>query len=117
VKPVRVVLSLEAEEAYRRLNSESAKSKVERSIFNSIRKKIDLIKMNPHYGDPISKDRIPKEYRIRYGVTNLFHVELSGFWRMLYTLTNDESEIEIIAFVLDICNHEDYNKKFGYKSK
>jgi len=34
---------------------------------------------------------------------------------MLYSLTDGESEVEIIAFVLDIIDHEKYNKKFGYK--
>lgn len=34
---------------------------------------------------------------------------------MLYTLTNNETEIEIIAFVLDIFDHDKYNKKFEYK--
>ena len=117
MKPVRVVLSPEAEAVYNDLNSKADKTKIERSIFNSIKKKVELIKMNPHYGDPVAKDLIPKEYRIKYGVTNLFHVELSSFWRMLYTLTNDETEVEIIAFVLDIMDHNDYNKKFGYKSR
>ncbi len=32
---------------------------------------------------------------------------------MLYTVK--DKEIEIIAFILDIVNHKDYNKKFGYK--
>ena len=117
MKPVRVVLSPEAEEAYRYLNSRSAGSKVEKSILNSINKKVSLIKVNPHYGAPISKNLIPKEYVVKYGATNLFHVELSSFWRMLYTLTNDESEIEIIAFVLDICDHRTYDRKFGYRGK
>jgi len=35
---------------------------------------------------------------------------------MLYTLTNNE-EVEIIAFVLDIISHPDYDKKFGYKGQ
>lgn len=52
---------------------------------------------------------------MKYGVTNLFRIELSNFWRMLYTLTNDEMEIEIIAFVLDIIDHKEYDKKFGYR--
>lgn len=117
MKPVRILLSPEAEEAYKYLNDRSAKSKVERSIFNSIKKKVDLIKVNPHYGDPIPKYLIPKEYIVKYGVTNLFRVELSGFWRMLYTLTNDEREVEIIAFVLDIVNHKEYDRKFGYKGR
>lgn len=112
MKPARVILSQEAEEAYNYLNARSAKSKIERSIFNSIKKKVELIKANPHYGDPVSKNLIPKEYVVKYGITNLFRVELSGFWRMLYTLTNDESEIEIIAFVLDIVDHRSYDKKF-----
>ena len=114
MKTVRIVFSPEAEEAYKQLN-EAADSKIERSILNAIEKKKDLIKTNPHYGEPIAKDKIPEKYKKEYGVTNLFWVELSNFWRMLYTLTNDETEIEIIAFVLDIMDHEEYNKKFGYK--
>jgi len=36
---------------------------------------------------------------------------------MLYTLTNGETEIEIIACVLDVIDHKKYNKKFGYKKE
>jgi len=115
LKPVKVILSPEAEEAYKQLNAVAADSKIERSILNAIDKKKELIKANMHYGEPIAKDKIPDEYKIRYGVTNLFWVELSNFWRMLYTLTNNETEVEIIAFILDIIDHERYNKKFGYK--
>ena len=117
MKSVRIVLSPEAEEAYKYLTVEAQRSKVERSILNSINKKKELIKMNPHYGVPMAKNLIPKEYVVKYGVTNLFRVELSNFWRMLYTLTNDEREIEIIAFVLDTINHKQYDKKFGYRSR
>lgn len=117
MKPVRVILSAEAEEAYSELNRKAPSSKVERSILHSIKKKIELVKANPHYGDPIAKELIPREYKIRYGVTNLFRVELSGFWRMLYTLTNDEAEVEIIAFVLDIVDHREYNRRFGYRGR
>ena len=115
MKSIKVVLSPEAEEAYKQLNDLAPNSKLEKSILNSIKKKVELIKINPHYGNPIAKNLIPKEYVIKYGVTNLFRVELSGFWRMLYTLTNDETEVVIVAFVLDIIDHKEYNKKFGYK--
>lgn len=80
-------------------------------------KKVELIKENIHYGEPIGKDLIPKEYKEKYGITNLFWVELPNFWRMLYSLTNGETKIEIIAFVLDVIDHKKYNKKFGYKKK
>ena len=76
-----------------------------------------MIKSNPHYRNPIAKKLIPQEYKDKYNVSNLFRVELPNFWRMLYTLTDGESKIEIIAFVLDVIDHPNYNKKFGYKTK
>jgi len=85
-------------------------------ILNAINHKIELIKANIHYGNPIANNLIPEEYKQKYSVTNLFRVELPTFWRMLYTLTNNE-EIEIIAFVLDIIDPPTYDDKFGYKGR
>ncbi|MDP3734705.1 MAG: hypothetical protein Q8R37_05745 [Nanoarchaeota archaeon] len=115
MKIVRVKLSVEAEEVYNHLNKEASTSKAERMILKAINQKVELIKVNPHYGNPIAKTLIPEEYRQKYRSTNLFRVELPAFWRMLYTLTDGESEIEIIAFVLDFINHKEYDKKFGYR--
>ena len=117
MKRVRVILSPEAEEVYNYLNKEAPNSKNENTILNAFTKKKELIKANPHYGDPISKKQIPKEYTKKYGITNLFRVELPNYWRMLYTLTNNDTQIEIIAFILDIIDHKEYDKKFGYKKK
>lgn len=117
MKKIRLVLSPEAEEVYKYLNEQAPKSKIERMILNAVNNKVELIKINHHYGNPISKKLIPQEYRTKYGVTNLFRIELPNFWRMLYTLTDGETEIEIIAFVLDLIDHEKYDKKFGYKKK
>lgn len=110
-KDVRVFLSDDAKKVYEYLNREAGRSKIEKSIFKAIGSKTALIKDNPHYGDAIPKRLIPKEY----GVDNLFRVELPNFWRMLYSLEEGESKIEIIAFVLDIVDHKKYNKRFGYK--
>ena len=115
MKIVKVILSPEAEEVYKYINKESEATKGERMLLKAINQKIELIKANPHYGDPISKNLIPKEYIQKYEITNLFRVELPNFWRMLYTLTNGGTSIEIISFVLDIIDHKTYNKKFGYK--
>ena len=119
-KPVRVVLLEDADKAFRKLNEivgrqiESGKeNSAEMQLLKSIRQKIEFIKNNPFYGEPVAKNLIPEEYKIKYQATNLFRAELSQFWRMLYTLKGDE--IEIIAFVLDIISHPDYDKKFGYK--
>lgn len=115
VKQVRVVLSPEAEEVFLSLNKEAASSKIDSSILRAIQKKVELIRANIHYGIPVAKHLIPAEYKIKYGITNLFRVELPNYWRMLYTLTDGDATIEIVAFVLDIMNHKKYNKKFGYK--
>ena len=116
MKNVRVILSPEAEEVYKKLNSEAESNKQSRMILKAVNNKIDLIKANIHYGNPVAKNLIPEEYKLKFGTTNLFRVELPAFWRMLYTLTNNE-EVEIVAFVLDIIDHPTYNGKFGYKGK
>src|SRR3990167_2466801 len=117
MKTIRIKLSPEAEEVYEYLNRESSTSKTERMILKAINQKAMLIKSNPHYGDPVAKKLFPEEYKQKYGITNLFRVELPAFWRMLYTLTDGENEVEVIAFVLDVIDHKAYDKKFGYKGK
>jgi len=117
-KPTKVILIGDAKEAFERLNDvvgvqlgEGKKNSKEIQLFRSIKQKSELIKENPFYGDNIQKHQIPKEYN----VSNLWRAELTGFWRMLYTIKGDE--IEIICFVLDIMDHPTYDKKFKYKKK
>ena len=116
MKEVRIILSPEAEEVYKKLNSEAETNKQSKMLLKAINQKTDLIKQNIHYGNPIAKNLIPVQYKKKYNLINLFRIELPAFWRMLYTLTDNE-RVEIIAFVLDIIDHPDYNKKFGYKKK
>lgn len=116
MKTVKVILSPEAEDAYKYLLEKSKTSKIERSILNSFEHKKDLIKINPQYGEPVSKSLIPAKYRENYGINNLFWVGLSGYWRLLYSLVNN-GQVEIVAFVLDIKSHPDYDKLMGYKKK
>ena len=117
MKIIRLILSPEATEVYNYLNEHASHSKHEQTFLNAVNKKIELVKTNPHYGDAIAKKRIPNEYRVKYGADNLFRVELPNYWRMLYMLSEGESQIEIVAFVLDIIDHKNYDKKFGYRSR
>ena len=119
-KPTKVIITGEAKEEFDELNKvvgeEIAKgitSSDHQTLLNSIKQKIDIFKANPEYGTHISKDRIPKEYIIKYDVNNLWKVDLSGAWRMIYTIRGNE--VEIISLILDIMNHKDYEKKFGYR--
>lgn len=108
-----IQLSPEADVVYKYISQKALSSKSERIMLKAILRKIELIKNNPWYGQQVPKRLIPKEYILKYKIANLYRVELPQFWRMLYTLT-DTGEVEIIAFVLDIVDHKDYNKKLRY---
>ena len=121
-KPVKIILIGEADATYKRLNYIAGQQQMEGKmnsdeiqLLKSINQKISFIKDNPFYGDIIKKSLIPDEYKNNYNAVNLFRVELSGFWRMLYTVRGDQ--IDIICFILDISNHEDYNKLLGYRKR
>ena len=121
-KPVRVVLLDEADSEYKKLNEiigqqikDGKENTEEMQLLRSIKQKIEFVKANPFYGDNIAKALIPKEYTIKYNAKNLWRVELTNFWRMLYTIKGDQ--VEIICFVLDIINHKEYDKKFEYRKK
>ena len=107
-REVKVRLLGEAILQYNELKSKGDKqSKI---LLNSIEKIKERLKLNPQYGDPIRKNMIPKEYK-KYG--NIYRVELSNFYRLLYTIKGNE--VDIFVFILTIVNHKKYNKKFGYK--
>ena len=58
---------------------------------------------------------MPDYYIQKYGVTNLWRIELSNYWRLIYTIQSNE--VEVLDFVLDIIDHKEYDRKFGYKGK
>jgi len=121
-KPIKVVIIGDAKEEFKRLNEvvglqikNEKENTEEMQLLRSIKQKIEFIKLNPFYGDNIQKNLIPKEYIEKYNVSNLFRTELSGFWRMIYTIKGDQTEI--INFILDVLDHPSYDKKFGYKKR
>jgi hypothetical protein len=106
----------EAKNIYDFLVEQAKRYKAERMILDSLKDKLALIQGNSHYGDSIAKRLIPRYYVVKFGIKNLFRVELSQYWRMLYSLTKGE-EVEVIALIIDIQDHEGYDKAFGYKGK
>ena len=117
-RPVIVKLIGNAVEEFERLNEivEEEKNKgIEKSesqqLLKSIERTVELLKHNPQYGIQIKKSLIPK----KFPVDNLWKVNLTGYWRMIYTLKGDK--VEVICFVLEILDHKRYNKLFGYRKK
>ncbi|MFH0949393.1 MAG: hypothetical protein V1802_02810 [Candidatus Aenigmatarchaeota archaeon] len=121
-KTIKVILSEEARKQYEELNrivGEEIKKGITNSIhqqlLKSIKQKTELLKINPQAGIHIPKKLIPKVYIDKYDADNLWKIDLSGYWRMTYTLRT--TEIEITNFVLDIIDHGTYDKLFGYRKK
>lgn len=119
MKPVKVEMIHEAAEEFERLNkivgeelTKGIKNSKDQQLLKSIKNKIYLIKANPQYGNLVSKNLIK---RTGLAVDNLWVVDLTGYWRMLYTLRG--GQIEILCFVLQIVDHDKYNKIFVYKKK
>ncbi len=79
-----------------------------------INKGIDKLKFDYRYGDHLAKKKIPKEYKEKYGVKNIWKLDLSTFWRLIYTVRG--TEIEVISVLLEVLGHNEYDRKFGYKT-
>ncbi len=109
-KEIKVFLKGQAKDTYEKLEQDN--NKYAKTLLNSINRAIIILKENPQYGQPIAKQLIPEKY-LKEGIKNLYRIELSNFWRLLYTI--EGSKIEIFLFILDIHDHKGYNKLFGYK--
>ena len=122
IKEKDVFVIGEADKSLKELNrisgeqiKEGKKNSFEIQLLNAIKQKSDLLRENPFYGNPIPKKQIPKKLIKKYKTDKLWRVELPNFWRMIYFIKGNE--IEIICFILEICNHKKYNKLFDYKNK
>ncbi len=109
-KEVCVFLKGQAKEAFLELKKRTDKQSI--SLVRAIERKIEILKENPQFGDPVKKELIPAKM-LDYGIKNIYRIELPNFWRMIYTL--EGNQVEILIFVLTIQDHKDYNKLFGYK--
>ncbi len=119
-KEVVISLSNEATEVYDELNKmvviESNKGingSFHQTLFRSIQRAKELLRKDPFTGNQVPQRLIPNKYIKKYDVNNIWRIELANRWRLIYTIRG--GELEIINFIIDIFNHKDYDKVFGYK--
>ncbi len=120
-REIRVYLSEDAQKQYDELEALVKKERKDgisksfnQQLLKSIDKKLGYLRMNPVAGESAQKP-LPREFVMRYGINNLWIIDLVNYWRMFYTLK--PNEIEIIALVLEWMNHNKYNRVFGRKKK
>src|SRR3989338_1861515 len=121
-REIKVVFAEEAEQQYQELKKaieeeikQGIASSEHQTLFRSIDRATTLLKGDPFIGIQIPKRNFARKYITKYGATNQWKFDLSNFWRMIYTVKNEE--LTIIGFILDIIDHNTYNKLFGYSKK
>ena len=75
-------------------------------------KALDVLKENMFAGQLIEKKKFPKTYVQKFDIMNLYKYNLDKSHRLTYTLVADASGVAVV--VLEILNHKDYEKRFGY---
>lgn len=121
-RQVRVIFEGDGKEEYLKLNEIVGKEKIRGlesseniTLLKSIDQKVELLKLNPQAGRAVEKKLIPKKYIEKYNITNLWIINLANYWRMMYNLQS--TEVHILCFILDLGDHDKYNKLFGFKKK
>ena len=82
-------------------------------LLKKLAKAVTKLKQNYRAGKHVPKDRIPEYYAVRYGVTNLWKLDLDKNYRLIYTLRG--TSVEIMCVLLEFFDHKKYSKRFGYK--
>lgn len=107
IRPSRVVfVSRELEDSFNELKGTDW---LKKSIIHAIRH----IQKNAFAGIQIPKRLFLREYVQKYTITNLWKYDLPRGWRLLYTVTAD-NEVELLAAILDWCDHKLYERRFRY---
>jgi len=110
-----------AESAYQQLENKihtseakgKTPAKTDQQLYTSISRALDKLKEKPFAGQKIPRKNWPKNYLSEF--PNLFRMELSQGWRLLYYVMGDK--VKVVSVVFECCDHKHYDKILGYKSK
>ena len=110
---VRIVPELY--EYFKKIENEVLRgNKINENEYKLIKKGIELLKQDYKYGEHISKknQKAYFYYIKKYGITNLWKLNASKDWRIIYTVQGNE--VEVISIILESLSHKEYERKFGY---
>lgn len=111
MKPTQIVLSQDALQTMQRLASHDDKRSA--SILHGILRALSLLEQRPFAGAIVPRKLRPR--RLRH-VGTLLRLELPSFWRLLYTVGDDERGAFVLITIIDILDHPAYDRLFGYKN-
>lgn len=99
-KNVTLKIMPEANDVYEKL--EECIEESDKVILGLVLETLGILKRDFHYGRPVPKKLIPKEYVENYGIENLFQFEISPYYRISYSIVNGATKTDIVIFVLEI---------------
>jgi hypothetical protein len=84
----------------------------EQELYYFLNQAFENLKKNAFSGVQIPKNRIPKEYLIKYKITNLWKYNLPNAWRVIYSVGKEG--IQVLSIILEWMNHKEYERRFNY---
>ena len=86
--------------------------KKDTKFYEHIANALRNIQDDPVCGIKIPVRLIPKEWKKKYEINNLYKYNLPNAWRLFYSLIGNK--VELIAIILGCFNHKEYERKFHY---
>jgi len=80
-----------------------------------INEALDALKENKFAGILVAKKKIPKTYKQKYGITNLYKLNLRKNYRLTYILIGLNEGV--CPHIIEVMTHPEYLKRFGYKGR
>lgn len=84
-------------------------------IFKDIDKTIKELKKNKIVGTHLQRNKVPKYYIKKHDCNAYFKVVLPENWRLIYGVISINKEKH--ALLMEVFDHIDYNKRFGFMKK
>ncbi|MDE1822004.1 MAG: hypothetical protein KGJ23_12490 [Euryarchaeota archaeon] len=82
------------------------------AVWKSLQTCILRLRSDAQWGEVVRQELIPRYFREKYGVSNLYCIDLAAFHRCLYTIANRS------VILLDIVDHPTYDGWFpGRRSR
>jgi len=95
--------------AFEKLKNSTGEKKI---LYRWLNRAFDDLAENATVGIQIPNRLIPREYKRKYGIDNLWKYNLPNAWRLIYSIKREE--IIILSIILEWFDHKSYERKFRY---
>ena len=100
---------------YNKLEAEPQKNKVMLEAINNVKQQLE--NSDQPLGAHHKKENMPRLYMKRYDLQSLYHFDMPGDYRLMYTVRRSPIDALKEALFLELLTHDKYNKMFGYFKK